>query len=59
MLAECTDAGRHCRGALPPGVVDAYDSMTNDRPYRKAISLEEAAAILREGALASPQPSLG
>ncbi len=31
-------------------VVDAYDAMTNDRPYRKALSHEEAAAELRREA---------
>ena len=30
-------------------VVDAYDAMTGDRPYRKAMSHEEAAAILCDG----------
>jgi diguanylate cyclase (GGDEF)-like protein len=28
------------------GIVDAYDAMTNDRPYRKAMSREEAVAEL-------------
>jgi HD-GYP domain-containing protein (c-di-GMP phosphodiesterase class II) len=27
-------------------VVDAYDAMTNDRPYRQALSREQAAAEL-------------
>jgi HD-GYP domain-containing protein (c-di-GMP phosphodiesterase class II) len=27
-------------------IVDAYDAMTNDRPYRKAITQEEAVAEL-------------
>lgn len=31
-------------------VADAYDTMTNDRPYRKALSTEEAWEILRNGA---------
>ncbi len=31
-------------------IVDAYDAMTNDRPYRKAMSKEEALAELRRGA---------
>jgi HD-GYP domain-containing protein (c-di-GMP phosphodiesterase class II) len=31
-------------------VCDAYDAMTSDRPYRKAISQEKAEAILRDGA---------
>ena len=31
-------------------VVDAYDAMTNDRPYRKALSHEEAIAELEAGA---------
>lgn len=28
-------------------IADAYDSMTNDRPYRKAMSCQEAAAELK------------
>jgi HD-GYP domain-containing protein (c-di-GMP phosphodiesterase class II) len=28
-------------------IVDAYDAMTNDRPYRKAMSHEDAVAELR------------
>lgn len=31
-------------------IIDAYDAMTNDRPYRKAISEEEALAELKKGA---------
>ena len=31
-------------------IVDAYDAMTNDRPYRKAMSKEAALAELRRGA---------
>jgi putative nucleotidyltransferase with HDIG domain len=31
-------------------VVDAYDAMTNDRPYRKALSHEEAITELEAGA---------
>jgi HD-GYP domain-containing protein (c-di-GMP phosphodiesterase class II) len=31
-------------------VADAYDAMTNSRPYRRARSEEEVTAILREGA---------
>jgi putative nucleotidyltransferase with HDIG domain len=31
-------------------VVDAYDAMTSDRPYRRALSLEQALAELRAGA---------
>lgn len=37
-------------GARIVAVVDAYDAMTSDRPYRKAMSQEEAEAILRDGA---------
>ena len=32
------------------GVVDAYDAMTSDRPYRKGIPPVQAAAILKNGA---------
>lgn len=31
-------------------VVDAYDAMTNDRPYRSAMTHEEAMAEIRDGA---------
>ena len=31
-------------------VVDVYDALTNDRPYKKAFSHEEAVKIIREGA---------
>jgi HD-GYP domain-containing protein (c-di-GMP phosphodiesterase class II) len=31
-------------------VADAFDAMTSDRPYRKALSLDRAESILREGA---------
>jgi HD-GYP domain-containing protein (c-di-GMP phosphodiesterase class II) len=31
-------------------VADAYEAMTADRPYRRALSPEEAAAELRRGA---------
>ena len=31
-------------------VVDAFDAMTSDRPYRKGMPVEKATAILREGA---------
>jgi HD-GYP domain-containing protein (c-di-GMP phosphodiesterase class II) len=37
-------------GARIVSVVDAYDAMTSDRPYRSAMPLEEAAAILQDGA---------
>ena len=29
-------------------MVDAYDAMTSDRPYRKAMSVEEAIVELRK-----------
>ena len=31
-------------------IVDAFDAMTSDRPYRKAMSTPKALAVLREGA---------
>jgi len=31
-------------------VVDAFDAMTSDRPYRKSMPLEKATSILQEGA---------
>ena len=37
-------------GARIVGIVDSYDSMTSDRPYRRAISIDRALANLRDGA---------
>ncbi|HWQ62257.1 MAG TPA: HD domain-containing phosphohydrolase [Negativicutes bacterium] len=39
-------------------IVDAYDAMTNDRPYRKAMSPEEAIAELRKCSGSQFDPSL-
>jgi diguanylate cyclase (GGDEF)-like protein len=39
-------------------VVDAYDAMTNDRPYRKALSKEKALAELRKCAGTQFDPQL-
>jgi putative two-component system response regulator len=36
-------------GARIITIVDAYDAMTTDRPYRKALALNEVARRLREG----------
>jgi HD-GYP domain-containing protein (c-di-GMP phosphodiesterase class II)/putative Ca2+/H+ antiporter (TMEM165/GDT1 family) len=38
------------QGARIVAVADAYDSMTSDRPYRKAMSHEQASDILKDGA---------
>jgi len=45
-------------GARIVTVVDAYDAMTSDRPYRKAMSHEDAAAILRDGAGSQWDPQI-
>jgi HD-GYP domain-containing protein (c-di-GMP phosphodiesterase class II) len=37
-------------GARIVAVIDAYDAMTTDRPYRDALPLEAATEILRDGA---------
>ncbi|MBI2913813.1 MAG: HD domain-containing protein, partial [Chloroflexi bacterium] len=37
-------------GARIVAVVDAYDAMTTDRPYRQGMSHQEAVEILRDGA---------
>ena len=37
-------------GARIVSVIDAYDAMTTDRPYRKAMPYEEASSILKDGA---------
>ncbi|MBO8128763.1 MAG: diguanylate cyclase [Peptococcaceae bacterium] len=39
-------------------IVDAYDAMTHDRPYRKAISREEAIEELKKGAGSQFDPKL-
>jgi HD-GYP domain-containing protein (c-di-GMP phosphodiesterase class II) len=36
-------------GARIVSVVDAFDAMTSDRPYRDAMALEEAVSILKDG----------
>ena len=36
-------------GARIVSVMDAYDAMTTDRPYREAMSFDEAQSILRDG----------
>lgn len=37
-------------GARIVAVIDAYDAMTTDRPYRNAMPMEAALSILRDGA---------
>jgi len=39
-------------------VVDAYDAMTSDRPYRKMMMQEEAVTVLREGAGSQWDPDI-
>jgi putative two-component system response regulator len=36
-------------GARVISVVDSFDAMTSDRPYRKALSIHRAIEILKEG----------
>jgi HD-GYP domain-containing protein (c-di-GMP phosphodiesterase class II) len=45
-------------GARIVSVVDAYDSMTSDRPYRRAMAHREALEILREGAGGQWDPTI-
>jgi len=40
------------------GVVDAFDAMTSDRPYRRALTAERAAEILRDGGGRQWDPTL-
>jgi putative two-component system response regulator len=40
------------------GIVDSFDAMTSDRPYRAALPLDEAVRRLREGAGAQWDPEL-
>jgi HD-GYP domain-containing protein (c-di-GMP phosphodiesterase class II) len=49
--------------AIPPGariiaIVDAYTAMTSDRPYRKAMTREQALKALQEGAGTKFDPRL-
>jgi HD-GYP domain-containing protein (c-di-GMP phosphodiesterase class II) len=43
-------------GARVVAVADALDAMTSDRPYRQALSLDEALARFRAGAGSSWDP---
>ena len=36
-------------GARVVAVADSYDAMTSDRPYRRGIRIQDAAAILHQG----------
>jgi len=45
-------------GARIVAVMDAYDAMTTDRPYREAMTFEEAQAILRDGGGSQWDPSI-
>ncbi|HXT35503.1 MAG TPA: HD-GYP domain-containing protein [Chloroflexota bacterium] len=36
-------------GARVVAVADSYDAMTSDRPYRRGMSIQDAAAILQQG----------
>ena len=48
-MSEIGTDGQPLRVAIV-GLVDAFDAMTHDRQYRKAMPLSMAAAILREHA---------
>ena len=45
-------------GARIVAVMDAYDAMTTDRPYREAMSHEEAQSILRDGGGSQWDPTI-
>ncbi|HYT13685.1 MAG TPA: HD domain-containing phosphohydrolase [Candidatus Nitrosopolaris sp.] len=52
-----------CGGEIPLlariiSICDAFDAMINDRPYRAAVSIDEAAATLQAGAGTQWDPSL-
>jgi len=40
-------------------IIDVYDALTNDRPYKKAFSHEEAIGIIRDGLGKHFDPTLG
>ncbi len=46
-------------GAAIIAVADAFDAMTSDRPYRKALSLERAIEILKQGLGTQWHPVVG
>jgi HD-GYP domain-containing protein (c-di-GMP phosphodiesterase class II) len=45
-------------GARVIAVADSFDAMTSERPYRRALSVEQAAQILRNGAGRQWDPSI-
>ena len=45
-------------GARVIAVVDSFDAMTSDRPYRAAMSMEQASSILRAGRGSQWDPAL-
>jgi len=45
-------------GARIVSIVDAFHALTSNRPYRKAMTLEEAIAILKDGAGSLWDPTL-
>jgi HD-GYP domain-containing protein (c-di-GMP phosphodiesterase class II) len=54
----------HVRGTAIPlaarifAIADAFDAMTNDRPYRRALSEEQALALIADGAGTQFDPEL-
>jgi putative nucleotidyltransferase with HDIG domain len=41
--------GQICTESAILGIVDVYDAVTSDRPYRNAMSVDQALAIIAEG----------
>lgn len=52
-------AGQLPKGAAIIAVADAYDAMTTDRPYRKAMPVERALDIIRQGLGTQWHPVVG
>ncbi len=55
---DCLRGGRIPIGARIIAIVDSFDAIVSDRPYRRGRSYEDAVVILREGAGSQWDPEL-